>query len=197
MTRPAPSVTDRGLAPVVGTLLLVGVVLATATTLAVASGNAVSVPVPGVGASHAATASDGLAVYRGAAGSGGPAEALASPSAAGRRAFSLSVTGDRVALGYERGPPMRVADLRLRVAVDGDPLAHQPPVPFFSARGFRPGPTGPFNVGSDGVWSAGETGSVDVAGTNRPRIGPGRTVTVRLYERGSSRPLVTLTASVT
>jgi flagellin-like protein len=187
-------VTDRGLSPVVGTLLLVGVVLAAATTLAVVSGDAVL----GVAAFDATTAPEGSAASHGVAASDGPAGAFVSSPSAGRRvAFSLSVTGDRVALGYERGPPMRVADLRLDVSVDGEPLAHQPPVPFFSARGFRPGPTGPFNVGSDGVWTAGETGSVVVAGTNRPRLGPGRTVTVRLYERGSSRPLATLTASVT
>jgi flagellin-like protein len=192
-------VTDRGLSPVVGTLLLVGVVLAAATTLVVVSGDAVR----GVAASdgvigvHGAAAEDPAARHDAVAADGPAGAFVSSPSAGRAAAFSLSVSGDRVGLGYERGPPLRVADLRLDISVDGEPLAHQPPVPFFSARGFRPGPTGPFNVGSDGVWTAGETGSVVVAGTNSPRLGPGRTVTVRLYVRGSSRPLATLTASVT
>lgn len=171
--------TDRALAPVVGTLLLVGVVLATAAVVAAGAG--------------------ALA----AAGPGGTADTRPSPPPAdatapanGPVAFSLSASGDRVAVTYERGPPVPVADLRLRISVAGEPLTHQPPVPFFSARGFRSGPTGPFNVGSDGVWSAGETGAVTVAGTNDPSLAPGRTVTVRLFRAGSSRPLATLTAAI-
>jgi len=101
--------------------------------------------------------------------------------APGSIAVSLAVTGDTVALTHEAGPDLRVSRLRLVVAVDGTPLAHQPPVPFFAAEGFRGGPTGPFNVASDDTWTAGETGSVRVAGTNDPAPAPGRTVSVTVY----------------
>lgn len=99
---------------------------------------------------------------------------------AGPVALSLRLDGDTVALTHEAGAPLVVSELRLIVAVDGDPLRHQPPVPFFAARGFRAGPTGPFNVASDGVWSAGETASFRLAGTNAPTMAPGRTVSVRI-----------------
>lgn len=86
-----------------------------------------------------------------------------------------------VALAHAGGDSLDVRDLRVWVAVDGEPLAHQPPVPFFSARGFVSGPTGPFNVASDPAWTAGETAGVRVASTNSPTVGPGSRVTVRLY----------------
>ncbi|QIB73028.1 type IV pilin [Halogeometricum borinquense] len=161
--------TDRALSPVVGTLVLVGLVLVAATVVAAASGSVAS--------------------------EFSPRDTASLPSAADPVAFSLAVTGNQIAVTHERGPPIQVADLRIHILVAGDSLAFQPPVPFFSARGFRPGPTGPFNVGSDGVWSAGETGSVVIAGTNDPQPEPGGTVTVQIYRIGSSRPLATLTAS--
>ena len=111
-------------------------------------------------------------------------------------AFSLAATGDTLTVTYERGPTLDVSALRLRITVDGDPLAFQPPLPFFAARGFRSGPTGPFNVAGDGAWSACETATLAVAETNDPELDSGRTVTVRLYRGSSSRPLATLTASV-
>lgn len=102
-----------------------------------------------------------------------------------RVAFSLAVSDDTVALRHEGGPPLSVRRLRLRVEVDGTPLRHQPPVPFFAARGFRSGPTGPFNAAADGTWSAGERASFAVAGTNDPSLADGRRVTVTVYgERG-------------
>ena len=96
-------------------------------------------------------------------------------------AVSLELDGDTISVTHEAGPDLRVSRVRLVVAVDGTPLDHQPPVPFFAARGFRAGPTGPFNVASDGVWTAGETGSIRVASTNRPEPEPGRTVSVTIY----------------
>lgn len=100
-----------------------------------------------------------------------------------RVALTLSVeaSSQRVALAHEGGDQLAMADVRIRVSVDGVPLSHQPPVPFFVARGFRAGPTGPFNVASDGVWTAGETASFSVASTNEPPIVPGATVRVRIY----------------
>jgi len=85
---------------------------------------------------------------------------------------------DRIALRHRGGETLDVEDLRVRVRIDGDPLAEQPPVPFFAARGFRSGPTGPFNVGSETTWRAGETAAFRLASTNDPALTPGATVTV-------------------
>ncbi|MFC6826820.1 type IV pilin [Halopelagius fulvigenes] len=148
---------DRALSPVVGVAVLVGV--AVALTAVVAAGTV-------------ALASDDLA----APPTGGHSTA--------RVAFSLSVADDTVALTHERGPPLSVRRLSVRVEIDGTPLRRQPPVPFFSARGFRSGPTGPFNAASDGTWSAGERASFAVAGTNDPTLAAGRTVTVTVYREG-------------
>lgn len=86
-----------------------------------------------------------------------------------------------IRLTHRGGDPVAPADLRVRVRVDGEPLADQPPVPFFAADGFEGGPTGPFNSATDGEWRAGETASLRVADTNDPALTPGATVEVRLY----------------
>jgi len=101
--------------------------------------------------------------------------------APGSIAVSLRVEGDTIALTHEAGPDLPISEVRVVIAVDGTALDHQPPVPFFAARGFHAGPTGPFNVASDGTWTAGETASVRVAGTNHPEPAPGRTVSVTIY----------------
>ncbi|WP_349770065.1 type IV pilin N-terminal domain-containing protein [Halobaculum limi] len=94
----------------------------------------------------------------------------------------LSVRETTLTLTHRAGSPLDVRDLRIVVRVDGDRLRYQPPVPFFAARGFHGGPTGPFNSASDPTWSAGETASLSVAGTNRPRLRVGSVVRVTLYE---------------
>lgn len=96
--------------------------------------------------------------------------------------LTLDVDGDRVALTHDRGAPLDVRRIDVSVAVDGTPLAHQPPVPFFAAAGFAPGPTGPFNRATDSRWTAGETGAFRVAGTNRPSIDAGSTVSVTISD---------------
>lgn len=95
--------------------------------------------------------------------------------------LDLSVKGDRLVFTHEAGHALDVHDLRLRISVDGTPLAHQPSLPFFAARGFQSGPTGAFNAATDQTWSVGETASLGVAGTNRPRIEPGATIEVQVY----------------
>ncbi|WP_297884882.1 type IV pilin [uncultured Halorubrum sp.] len=120
----------------------------------------------------------------------GPSTATVPPSAV----LSLSATDDRIAIDHRGGDPIDVAAVTVRVSVDGEPLAEQPPVPFFSAAGFRPGPTGPFNSASDDTWRVGETASFRVADTNDPTLEPGRTVTVEITADG--RPVATLEASV-
>ncbi|KAB1186864.1 MULTISPECIES: type IV pilin [Haloferax] len=96
--------------------------------------------------------------------------------------LSVDVADETVALTHEEGAPLDVRSLRIRITVDGDELAFQPPVPFFSARGFQPGPTGPFNIAADARWTVGETASVELAGTNRPAISPGARVVVSVYD---------------
>ncbi|RDI71591.1 type IV pilin [Halopelagius longus] len=157
---------DRALSPLVGIVVLVGVTVV--LTAVVGAGtvalSADSTPTPTSGHSTA------------------------------RVAFSLSVEGDTVALTHERGPSLSVRRLSVRVEIDGTPLRRQPPVPFFSARGFRSGPTGPFNAAADGTWSAGERASFTVAGTNDPSLADGRTVTVTVY--GDGGRLARLSAGV-
>lgn len=97
---------------------------------------------------------------------------------------SFDATADasgEISLTHQGGDAVDPDALRVRVRVDGDPLAEQPPVPFFSARGFESGPTGPFNSATGGEWRAGETASFRVAATNDPELRPGAAVEVRLY----------------
>ncbi len=135
---------DRAVSPVVGTVLLVGIVVA----LSVAAGAAV-------------TATDRPA-----------------PPPAASLALAADSAADRITIAHEGGEPLAVSEIELTVAVDGRPLAEQPPVPFFAARGFASGPTGAFNVAGSTTLRAGETASLRLAATNKPRIGPGATVTV-------------------
>ena len=102
------------------------------------------------------------------------------PSDAPRAAIDLRVDADqnRLTFVHRAGDPLDVRDLDLRVRVEGTPLDAQPPVPFFSASGFEPGPTGPFNSATDPEWTAGETASVQLAGTNDPLISEGSAVVV-------------------
>ncbi|WP_123620150.1 type IV pilin N-terminal domain-containing protein [Halorubrum sp. CSM-61] len=104
--------------------------------------------------------------------------------------LSLSATDDRIAVTHRGGDALDASELDVRVRVDGEPLARQPPVPFFSAAGFHPGPTGAFNAATDGDWRVGGSASFRVAGTNDPTLEPGRTVTVEVSVGG--RPVATL-----
>jgi hypothetical protein len=88
------------------------------------------------------------------------------------------------------GAPVDVRRLDVTVTVDGTPLRYQPPVPFFSARGFYSGPRGPFNSAADPAWTTGEPAAFRVAGTNDPGVTPGSEVVVRLAIE--ERPVATL-----
>jgi len=114
----------------------------------------------------------------------------AAPSVTGA---TLVVDGDRLVVTHRAGEPLDVRRLDVIVRVDGTPLRHQPPVPFFAARGFGSGPTGPFNPAADPTWDAGERASLRVAATNRPPLVAGARVTVEL--RYDGRRLATLTAT--
>jgi len=115
----------------------------------------------------------------------------AAPAVAGA---TLAVDGDRLVLTHRAGEPVDVRRLDVVVRVDGDPLRHQPPVPFFSAQGFRPGPTGPFNAAADPTWEVGERASVRLASTNRPQVVAGARVTVTLRYDGQRLVVISATA---
>lgn len=114
------------------------------------------------------------------------------------RQVSISVRADadadRIALTHEAGPPLDVRDLDVKVVIDGRPLFHQPPVPFAGARGFAGAPSGPFNAASDPEWSAGESASFRLAGTNRPELTADASVTVTVFENDHRLTEVTATA---
>lgn len=100
--------------------------------------------------------------------------------------LSASATADgRIQLLHEGGDTLDVRELRLRVLVDGKELARQPPVPFFSAEGFKSGPTGPFNPAAEPTWRAGESVSLEVAGTNEPTVDDGSLVEIEVYVGGT------------
>ena len=58
-----------------------------------------------------------------------------------RIAVTVDATANAVVLEHRGGDALHVddGDLRVVVTVDDTPLRHQPPVPFFAARGFAPG----------------------------------------------------------
>ncbi|MFD1513256.1 type IV pilin N-terminal domain-containing protein [Halomarina rubra] len=97
---------------------------------------------------------------------------------------SADADANRLSLTHRGGDALDPSSLRVRVRVAGDLLAHQPPVPFFAARGFRSGPTGPFNRGWAGEWTTGTTASVTLAGTNT-HLDASQRVRVRLWADGS------------
>lgn len=99
-----------------------------------------------------------------------------------RVALTLAADADanRLTLGHGGGDTLDVRDLSLSIRVDGEDLAHQPPIPYFAARGFVGAPTGPFNQGADPRWSAGEQTALQIASTNEPTLSPGDPVTVEL-----------------
>lgn len=114
------------------------------------------------------------------------ATSFSTPAPAPTAALDLSVdaSADTVTLTHRGGDALAVEPLALRVAVGGDPLRHQPPVPFVGARGFRGAPSGAFNSASDDEWTAGEASTVRLAGTNDPLPEAGDEVRVRVYSDG-------------
>ncbi len=99
------------------------------------------------------------------------------PVPTARLGLTAEAGPDRVALTHEGGDSLSVSALTVTVRVGGEPVAHQPPVPFFAATGFESGPTGPFNSAHDGRWRAGETAAVVLASTNT-QLDPGDSVSV-------------------
>lgn len=141
---------ERGVAPIIGVVLLVAVTVALATVVAVATGGLSPEPVQTTAA------------------------------------FDLRADGDEETITVEHvaGDPIDVDELSVTIAVNGETLAHQPPIPFAGATGFDQAPSGPFNSASESTWTAGERSTVSVAGTNDPAIEPGDTVSVTLAVGG-------------
>ncbi|PSP66002.1 type IV pilin [Halobacteriales archaeon QS_1_69_70] len=124
----------------------------------------------------------------------GALAAVDPPAETPSAAFTATAAPDgTIAVTHRGGDAIKPAQLHVRISVDGRRLAAQPPVPFFAAEGFVSGPTGPFNRGHAGRWTAGETASLRVASTNRPPVRADATVTVELYVSG--RRLATLRAT--
>ena len=99
-----------------------------------------------------------------------------------------------VSLLHSGGDVIDPEALEIRIEIDGEPLAEQPPVPFFSAVGFDSAPTGAFNSATTELWRAGETASLTIAGTNEPTIDPGDTVRLRIYVDGYNVATAEVTA---
>ena len=124
----------------------------------------------------------------------GALAAVDPPAETPSAAFTAAAAPDgTITVTHRGGDAIQPAELRVRISVDGRRLDAQPPVPFFAAEGFDSGPTGPFNRGHVGRWTAGETASLRVASTNRPPVRAGATVTVKVYVSG--RRLATLRAT--
>lgn len=94
--------------------------------------------------------------------------------------LSVDASANRLTLIHRGGSTIHASNASVRVTVGGRPLAHQPPVPYFAAAGFRGAPTGPFNSGADPRWTPGERTTIEVASTNAPAIESGDVVTVRI-----------------
>lgn len=99
-----------------------------------------------------------------------------------------------VILTHESGKPVDVDHITVEVTVNGERLAEQPPVPFFSERGFETGPTGPFNTAADQEWILGEDASFTIGDSNSPAPTAGDRIEVPLYRDG--HPFAEATTSV-
>lgn len=135
---------DRGIAPVIGIVLIVG--------LTALLGTAVGVMATGIGPTD--------------------------PPPEVRFTGEYDAEQRLITLQHAGGEVIAVDRLRLRVEVDDEPLEHQPPIPFFAARGFESGPSGPINPASDGDWAPGEIARFGIATTNEPIPSTDATVTV-------------------
>jgi flagellin-like protein len=149
-------VSRRAVAPVVGVLLLVAVTVVLAAIV-------------GIFAAGVVDQVDDV-----------PEAAITAGMATGER-----YGNPKIVLTHVSGDDLDVRDLTVRIFVDGEPLKHQPDIPFFSQTGFISGPDGPFNSETaNTVWTAGEETSLTIAGTNSPQPTAGSPVTVKIYTEG-------------
>lgn len=121
-----------------------------------------------------------------------PAATISEPTVASFEG-SAEPNGE-IRLTHRAGDSINLDKLGVRIRINDEPLAEQPPVPFFSAPGFESAPGGAFNSASSDHWDVGEIASLRVAGTNTPSISAGDSVTVQLYVDGNSVAAVEMTA---
>lgn len=130
----------------------------------------------------------------------GVGAALTSPDLQSEPRF-VTIEGESTADGtilleHTGGAALDVRRLDIAVTVDDEPLRYQPPVPFFSTRGFYSGPTGPFNSAADPAWTAGELAGFSIAGTNDPPLVPGSEVVVKFSIGEQPVAVVTMEVAV-
>jgi FlaG/FlaF family flagellin (archaellin) len=102
------------------------------------------------------------------------------PMPSARFSSDVSAADQQITIHHDGGDPISSGAIDLRITVDGEPLGHQPPVPFFAAEGFVSGPTGPINPAGSDEWTAGSTATLQVATTNEPQITAGATVKITI-----------------
>lgn len=95
-----------------------------------------------------------------------------------------------IVLVHESGPGIDVREIEVRIAIDGARLEHQPPVPFFGAKGFWGAPVGPFNDATDPIWERDELTGIRLASSNDPDLSRGATVRIEIYR--DDRPIATV-----
>jgi hypothetical protein len=110
-------------------------------------------------------------------------------------AASVDADTGRIVLVHESGPSLDVREIDVRISVGGRRLAHQPSVPFYSARGFASFPSGPFNPVADPRWELGERASLRITGENAARLSPGVAVRIELYR--DDLPIATVETTTT
>lgn len=108
-------------------------------------------------------------------------------------ALSVDAGDDAVRIEHAGGDPIDVSRATVRIEIDGQSLAHQPPVPFVGATGFDGAPAGPFNAAADQRWTVGESAGLWLASTNAPPLQPGSRVVVRVVVDGA--PVATVEAT--
>ncbi|WP_181686349.1 type IV pilin [Halorhabdus salina] len=101
-----------------------------------------------------------------------------------RFSATADASTDSITLTHEGGQALDPDSVDVQIKVDGQSLDHQPPIPFFAAKGFKSGPTGPFNSQTRGNWTAGEAGTVELATSNTPLLSDGATVEITISRDG-------------
>lgn len=118
--------------------------------------------------------------------------AMPTDDAPPRASIAATVDGDshEFQFVHEGGDVLAVEELTVTVTVDGEPLTHQPRVPFVGSTGFAGSPQGPFNDAGSTRWAPGERASFQLACTNGPKPDPGTSVEITISVDGT--PIATL-----
>lgn len=113
-----------------------------------------------------------------------------------RASFDLSASAsDRtVVIEHGGGDPVDVSALEVIIQIDGEPIPHQPPVPFESEAGFR-AHWGPFHEWADQEWTPGTEAGLELSAANGAALEPGVPVSVDLVVEESTVARLETTAS--